>query len=235
MRRFRTLTALTTASLALAAAPAAFAQTSSVGNSGGSATMNVCVASIECTYVNYHNGKPTDVVKHAGWVTNWSVNAGSIGGQVQLRILRPTSGGKLQGRADEFDAHRQRHRPQHVLGPHQGQGRRRARPAERDQRHLHGPGQPRHVRPLLLAGPDATARAPSRTRSSSSCISSSAPTSSPDAHRPERHAPAPHARPRAGLAGVQRLRFRVRAALRLAGLRQLLQGPAPVRPPRDRV
>ena len=96
MRRFRILTALTTASLALAAAPAAFAQTSSVGNSGGSATMNVCVASIECTYVNYHNGKPTDVVKHAGWVTNWSVNAGSIGGQVQLRILRPASGGKLK-------------------------------------------------------------------------------------------------------------------------------------------
>jgi hypothetical protein len=96
MRRFRMLTALTTASLALAAAPAAFAQTSSVGNSGGSATMNVCVASIECTYVNYHNGKPTDVVKHAGSVTNWSVNAGSIGGQVQLRILRPTSGGKFK-------------------------------------------------------------------------------------------------------------------------------------------
>jgi hypothetical protein len=96
MRRFRILTALATASLALAGAPAAFAHTSNVGNSGGSATMNVCLASIECTYVNFHNGKPTDVVKHAGWVTNWSVNAGSTGGQVELRILRPIGGGNFK-------------------------------------------------------------------------------------------------------------------------------------------
>ncbi len=96
MRRFRILTALTAGSLALAAAPAAFAQTSSVGNSAGSATMNVCVASIECTYVNYQNGKPTDVVKHSGRIINWSVNAGSVGGQVQLRILRPIGGGQFK-------------------------------------------------------------------------------------------------------------------------------------------
>lgn len=96
MRRFHILTALTTASLALAAAPAAFAHTASVGNAGGSATMNVCVASIECTYINFHNGKPTDVVKRSGWVTNWSVNAGSTGGQVQLRILRPGRGGTFK-------------------------------------------------------------------------------------------------------------------------------------------
>ncbi len=96
MRRFRLLTALTTASLALAATPAAFAHSANVGNSSGSATMNVCVASIECTYVNFHNGKPTDVVKRGGWVTNWSLNAGSTGGQVQLRILRPVGGGQFK-------------------------------------------------------------------------------------------------------------------------------------------
>ncbi len=96
MRRFRILTALTTASLALAAAPAAFAHTANVGDSSGSATMNVCVASIECTYVNYHNGKPADVVKHSGWVTDWSLSAGSTGGQVQLRILRPVGAGRFK-------------------------------------------------------------------------------------------------------------------------------------------
>ncbi|MFX6857577.1 hypothetical protein ABTH71_19745, partial [Acinetobacter baumannii] len=64
MRHLRTLTALAaTASLALAAAPAAFAKTSSVGSASGTPTQNVCLASIECTYINFHNGKPTDVVK----------------------------------------------------------------------------------------------------------------------------------------------------------------------------
>jgi hypothetical protein len=94
MRQLRTLTALAaTASVALAAAPAAFARTSGVGHSSGSPTMNVCAATIKCTYFNTHNGKPTDVVKRSGTVTDWSVNAGSAGGQVRLRILRPSGGG----------------------------------------------------------------------------------------------------------------------------------------------
>jgi hypothetical protein len=97
MRQPRTLTALAaTASLALAAAPAAFAKTSGVGNSNGGATMNVCPAQIKCTYFNTHNGKPTDVVKRSGTVTDWSLNAGSTGGFVRLRILRPIAGGKFK-------------------------------------------------------------------------------------------------------------------------------------------
>ena len=96
MRQLRNLTALAaTASLALAAAPAAFAKTAGVGHSNGTPTMNICLAQIKCTYFNTHNGKPTDVVKRSGTVTDWSVNAGSTGGQVRLRILRPISGGKF--------------------------------------------------------------------------------------------------------------------------------------------
>jgi hypothetical protein len=94
MRPIRTLLATVTALLALA--PAALAHTTAVGNSSGSPAMNVCVASISCTYVNYSNGKATDVVRHTGKLVDWALNAGSVGGQVQLRILRPVGGGHFK-------------------------------------------------------------------------------------------------------------------------------------------
>jgi hypothetical protein len=93
MRTIRTLTALAATALSLAAAPAALAQTNTVGNSGGNATTNICLSQINCTYVNFQNGRPTDVVKRTGTVTDWSLSAGSVSGQVQLRILRPTGHG----------------------------------------------------------------------------------------------------------------------------------------------
>ncbi|HUO69586.1 MAG TPA: hypothetical protein VMU39_02330 [Solirubrobacteraceae bacterium] len=96
MRHFRHLAALATTALSLAAAPAALAQTTSVGNANGSASMNICLAQINCTYVNYQHGKPTDVVKRTGTLVDWSLNAGSVGGQVQLRILRPTTHGAFK-------------------------------------------------------------------------------------------------------------------------------------------
>jgi hypothetical protein len=93
--RLRTLTALTAAVASLAAAPAALAQTSTVGSSAGEPTMNICALGFNCTYINFQNGKPTDVVKRTGTVTSWSLNAGSQGGQVRLRVLRPVAGGNL--------------------------------------------------------------------------------------------------------------------------------------------
>jgi hypothetical protein len=97
MTRLRTLTALAaTAALALVAAPAALASTSPVGNSTGTPTANICVFSFDCTYINYRHGQPTDVVKHSGTLVNWSLNAGSVGGQVQLRVLRPAGHGKFK-------------------------------------------------------------------------------------------------------------------------------------------
>ena len=96
MRNIRTLISLAIASLTLAAAPAAIAKTSNVGNSNGSPTMNLCALSIDCTYVNYKHGKPSDVVRHKGTVDSFSLNAGSVGGQVQLRVLRPRPHGKFK-------------------------------------------------------------------------------------------------------------------------------------------
>jgi len=97
MRHLRTLTALAaTSALAFAAAPAAMAKTSSVGNSNGTPTMNICLFQFDCTYINYKKTAPTDVVRHTGTITNWSLNAGSTSGQVQLRVLRPVSGGKFK-------------------------------------------------------------------------------------------------------------------------------------------
>jgi hypothetical protein len=99
MSRNRIVAALAVAGLSLCAAPAALAGTNSVGSSGGTPSANICVFSFECTYVNFHNGKPTDVVKRAGTLIDWSVNAGSVGGQVRLRVLRPTGHGRFQVRA----------------------------------------------------------------------------------------------------------------------------------------
>jgi hypothetical protein len=97
MRQLRTLTALAaTASLALAAAPGAFAKTAGVGNSNGTPNLNICLSQIKCTYFNTKNGKPTDVIKRTGTVTDWSVNAGSVSGFVRLRILRPIGGGSYR-------------------------------------------------------------------------------------------------------------------------------------------
>jgi hypothetical protein len=96
MTTLRSLTALAAASLTLVAAPAAFAKTTAVGNSSGTPTMNICVLQIDCTYLNYTHGKPTDVVKHSGTIVDWSLNAGSTGGQVQLRVLRPIGHGRYK-------------------------------------------------------------------------------------------------------------------------------------------
>ena len=94
--RIKTLISLIIASLTLVAAPAALAKTRNIGNSSGTPTMNVCAASIDCTYINYHHGKPSDVVKHKGTIVSFAVNAGSIGGQVELRVLRPMHHGKFK-------------------------------------------------------------------------------------------------------------------------------------------
>jgi len=96
MTSLRTLTALAAAAMvSLSAAPAAFANTTPVGSSGGTPSANICLLSFDCTYVNYKHGQPTDVVKHTGTLVNWSLNAGSVGGQVQLRVLRPLGHGRF--------------------------------------------------------------------------------------------------------------------------------------------
>ncbi len=97
MRKPRILTSLAAAAtLSLCASPAALAQTNTIGNSAGNPIMNICVASIDCTYINFHHGKPTDVVKHTGTLKSWTLRADSVGGDVKLRILSPAGGGKFK-------------------------------------------------------------------------------------------------------------------------------------------
>ncbi len=95
MRLLRTLTAAS-AAFALLAAPAAMAKTRTVGSTGSDPNMNICFSMQSCTYVNYSGNKPVDVVRHAGAIVDWSVGADSIGGQVQLRILRPVGHGNFK-------------------------------------------------------------------------------------------------------------------------------------------
>ncbi len=94
--RLRTLTGLAAATASLAAAPAAFAHTSTIGTASGTPTMNICVLGFNCTYINFANGKSTDVVKRTGTITSWSLNAGSQGGTVRLRVLRPVAHRKFE-------------------------------------------------------------------------------------------------------------------------------------------
>src|ERR1019366_8910747 len=96
MTRLRTVTAVAAAALSLSAASAALATAGTVGSSSGTPTANICLLSLDCTYVNYKHGKPTDAVKHSGTLSDWSLTAGSVGGQVQLRILGPAGHGKLR-------------------------------------------------------------------------------------------------------------------------------------------
>ena len=96
MLRIKTLIAIAAGALVLAAAPAALALTIGVGDASGNPTANVCPASVACTYVNFKHGKPADVLKRSGTITAFTVNAGSVGGQVQLRVLRPLSHGRFK-------------------------------------------------------------------------------------------------------------------------------------------
>jgi hypothetical protein len=96
MRRPTALIATATAALSLAAAPAAMAHTRTVGSTAGEPTQNICLADFACTYVNYQDGKPTDVVKRSGTIRHWSVRSASGGGAVQLRVLRPQGHGRYR-------------------------------------------------------------------------------------------------------------------------------------------
>jgi hypothetical protein len=94
--RLRTFTALAATTASLAAAPAALAHTSTIGSASGTPSMNICVLGFNCTYINALSGKPTDVIKHTGTITSWSLNAGSQGGTVRLRVLRPAARGTFK-------------------------------------------------------------------------------------------------------------------------------------------
>jgi hypothetical protein len=76
------------------ASPGAAGQTVTLGSVTGSPTMNLCVGS--CTYLPFAGvASPSLQVPFDGTVTSFSLNAGSSGGSVRLRVLRPAGGGQF--------------------------------------------------------------------------------------------------------------------------------------------
>jgi hypothetical protein len=83
---------------ALALAPAAGADTVTLGSTAGSPTLNICAAGVECTYVPFSNAyTPGLVVPFDGTITSFAVNSGSSTATVTLRVLRPAAGGRFTG------------------------------------------------------------------------------------------------------------------------------------------
>jgi hypothetical protein len=71
-----------------------------LGSTTGTPSANIasCAAMIKCTFVPFTNvANPGLQVPFDGTVTSFSVNAGSAGGTVWLRVLRPAGGGKYTG------------------------------------------------------------------------------------------------------------------------------------------
>ena len=80
------------AALAVSAASGSSPQIVTLGNASGEPNSNIC-SGIDCTYVPYAGASDPELqVPFDGIVTSFSVNAGSTGGQVELRVLRPAAG-----------------------------------------------------------------------------------------------------------------------------------------------
>ncbi len=68
--------------------------TITLGSVTGTPTENICAAS--CTYVPFTDGTtPTLEVPFDGTITSFSVNSGSAGNVVELRVLQPAAGGQF--------------------------------------------------------------------------------------------------------------------------------------------
>jgi hypothetical protein len=75
--------------LALPAGSARAADVTIGSNLAGAANANVCSAGIACTYLQTSGGTPVAVAPVSGTVVRWRLKAGSLGGPVKLRVLRP--------------------------------------------------------------------------------------------------------------------------------------------------
>lgn len=73
--------------------------TVTLGSTSGTPAGNIgCGTAAGCTYLPTLDGStPAMQVTSGGTVTSFSINAGSAGGTVRLRVLRPASGGKFTG------------------------------------------------------------------------------------------------------------------------------------------
>jgi hypothetical protein len=83
---------------ALALAPAAGAETVTLGSTAGTPSQTLCPGTVECTYLPFNNVySPSLVVPFDGTITSFGINSGSTGGTVSLRIVRPAAGGRFTG------------------------------------------------------------------------------------------------------------------------------------------
>jgi len=87
--RIRAAVVAAAAALLTLQAGAQAADISIGSNLAGAANTNVCSAGITCTYLQTSGGTPVAVSPVAGTVVRWRVKAGSQGGAVKLRVLRP--------------------------------------------------------------------------------------------------------------------------------------------------
>jgi hypothetical protein len=99
MRRTALLAAIAGVGLAIAIGSAgASTQTVTLGSTSGTPSQNVCAGSLDCTYAPFSNvSTPELQVPFDGTVTSFSVNSGSSSNTVELRVLRPASGGQFTG------------------------------------------------------------------------------------------------------------------------------------------
>jgi PASTA domain len=97
--RARTSVVVMAVGCALALAPAAGADTVTLGSTVASGSLtNLCSGGTECTYLPFNNVySPGLVVPFDGTITSFSVNSGSGAGAVKLRVMRPASGGRFTG------------------------------------------------------------------------------------------------------------------------------------------
>jgi hypothetical protein len=73
-------------------------QTVTLGSTTGDPSGNICFAGFNCTYAPFSGvNAPELQVPFDGTVTSFSVNSGSSGNTVELRVLRPAAGGQFTG------------------------------------------------------------------------------------------------------------------------------------------
>lgn len=74
------------------------AQTVTLGSTSGTPSANICSAMVRCTYLPFAGvSNPALQVPFDGTATSFSVNSGSAGAIVELRVLRPAGGGQFTG------------------------------------------------------------------------------------------------------------------------------------------
>ena len=84
--------------VALAISASGTANQVTLGSTSGTPSGSLCVAGINCTFLPFTtSSNPGLRVPFDGTVTSFSVNAGSAGGAVELRVLRPAPAGQYTG------------------------------------------------------------------------------------------------------------------------------------------